>query len=526
MGQASRAGLKSKADASFRLGGLGAALGGVVGRAGQQIASRANNAARTVAPRIQAMPPPSRPIPSQQAQYFAARPFDNPHPPSSDIRDQIQKVYNSVGTFGKQLGNVVGHSDKQAEEKKYLDVASEVQRGFQNATDSVASIGNGLREHPYVAPERPNELTLQQIRDNVDIAMRDGAWTPQEKEQILGSYRNFVQKFVADDEEDAKSLNNWAVQSAYNQLKAKFHQEKDAAQATGGGNPFGDLFGLATDKPKDDLGRFYSGTLNSSGDDKFGPGFILSADNGGWYKIESIETVQHAIGTHARDDPAFAARLIAGMASYGAYGAGTDKYAGQRIQYDKRGNPVAATFNVDDDNALTTFLGLIAKDQEMAMNSQELKPWDQIMDEHALQNRNIAASPAYGEQAGPGAGYRGARFGGGGYGGGYGGGGGGGISYTDSDQLKQLINGIARSRLGYVLNDQQIAEFVGDYHSKEAAFVNARMTGGSGQQLDPESQAASWIEGHFRDAMASNQANNYISSLASFLLGGSFGSTS
>lgn len=519
MGQANRTGFKTKADASIRMGGLGGVLGGTIGRAAQQIANRATTSAKQVAPRVQVVPPPSRPIPSQQAQFFAAKPADAPKPPGYDLRSQLTALYGSVSKFNSGLGDVFS-GDKQKDEKNFLDTGTEVQRGFQAATDATAKLGNAFRDKPFVAPERPQEATLADIRKKVDIALRDGTWTPEEKQQILDSYRGFVKKFVADDEEDMKSLNNWSVQSAFKQLVANARKEKDA-DAVKGGDAFKDFFGLAKG-PQDDLGEFYDGPLLSAADDKFSQGFILAADENGWFKIESIATLQHAIGAQARDDPAFAARLIQGMAAYGAYGAGTDKYAGGRIQYDKRGNPVAATFNVDDDNALTTFLGLIAKDQEQAMNSQELQPWDTIMDTRVAQNAPIAAAPSYGNQDGSGGGGR-RGYGGGG---GFGGGGGGGVSYTDSDQLKQLINGIARSRLGYVLNDQQIAEFVAAYHSKEAAFVNARIGGQDAQQLDPESQAASWIEAHFRDPMAANQANNYISSLASFLLGGSFGSTS
>jgi hypothetical protein len=443
---------------------------------------------------------------------------------TNTLRNQMQSLYDTIGSFNGKMGKPF-EGDREKDQKNFLDTATEVQRGFQAATDATAKLGNfAHRDNPYVPPERPDESVLKQIRDNVDMALRSNTWSPEERQQILQSYKSFVQKFVADDEEDQKSLNNWAVQSVFKQLIQKANADKHANDTTGGG--LMDFFGLANQKPQDDLGNWYSGPLQSSADDKFAQGFLLSADERGWYKIESIETVQHAIGAHARDDPAFAARLIANMAAYGAYGGGSDKYAGQRIQYDKRGNPVAATFNVDDDNALATFLTLIAKDQQQAMNAQELKPWDQIMDEHALQNSQIGASPTYGEQDGA-AGGRGYRRGyGGGYGGGGFGGGGGGVSYTDSDQLKQLVNGIARSRLGYVLNDQQVAEFVAAYHSKEAAFVNARMSGQDAQQLDAESQAAAWIESHFRDAMASSQANNYISSLAAFLMGGSFGSTS
>lgn len=535
MGQANRSGFKTKADSSLRLGGLGSVLGGTISRAAQQIANRATTQAKRVAPGVRVVPPPSRPIPPMQpslpippmqAQFFASKPADAPKPPGYDLRSQIQNLYDSVGGFNKKLGETF-NGDKQNNEKEFLDVGTEVQRGFQAATDATAKLGNVFhRDKPYVPPERPGEDVLQRVREQVDLALRDGTWTPEEKSQILQSYRNFVQKFVTDDEDDLKSLNNWAVQSAFKQLTQQARKAQDADQEQAGGG-FLNMFGLAQENPQasDDLGQYYTGNLLSAADDKYAQGFILSADAGGWYKIQSIKDLRHQIATEARDNPEFAAKLIAGMAAYGAYGGGTDKYAGQRIQFDKHGNPVAATFNTDDEAALGTFLSAIAVDQEQAMNAQELQPWDAIMDQHAAQNNGIGQAPSYGTGGGGGGGYRRYRhgYGGGGYGGG---GGGGGVTYTDSDQLKQLINGIARSRLGMALNDQQIAEFVADYHSKEAAFVTARQSGQSGMQLDPESQAAAWLESHFRDPMAAQQANTYISSLASFLLGGSFGSQS
>lgn len=528
MGQATRQ-FKRKADGSLRMGSLAGMLGGVVQRAVATSARNVQVRADKFSGNIAVPPPPSKPIPKlSQSPYIGGTPYNKAN---TDLHKQIKSFYDSMqGGVDKLSSAVTGKTiDDAWHQADTLNVAAQTQKGILTAHDAAMNIGNSMRKKPFVAPERPDELTLQELQKSVDLALRDNTWRPDERMQIVKSYRAFIEKFVADDEEDLKSINNWKMQSVYKQLVKRWQQSVDAGKDTSngqGGGLLGDFFGLSKGTQGiDDLSEFYDGPLQSSAQDDFGPGFILAADAGGWYKIEKLATLQHEIAVEARDNPAFAARLIAGMAAYGAYGSGTDKYAGQRIQYDKHGNPVAATFNVDDEKALGSFLDAIAKDQQMAMNGEELKPWDAIMDERAAQNSQIAATPSYGKQSGGGGGYRRYGHGYGGYGGG-GGGGGGGVSYTDSDQLKQLINGIARSRLGYVLNEQQIAEFVAAYHSKEAAFVNARMGGMDGQQLDPESQAASWIEAHFRDSMAANQANNYISTLASFLLGGSFGSQS
>lgn len=529
MGQATRQ-FKTKADASIRMGSLG--IGGMLNRTLAQAQRNVALTAKRINPniRVNTPLPPSKAIPNiQNLAYLGGRPEEKP---LSDLQKQIEDFYGSMRTKVTDpiKSFAAGHPiDDAWHQKDVVDVAAVGQKALSGISDAVqTNVANPFRDkkHDYVAPARPADETLKMLKERMDLALSDNTWTPEERQQIVSSYRNFIQKFVADDNEDLKSMNNWSVQSAYKQLVQQSRKAQAEGSAKGGDGLLGDFFGQAADAGMaHDLGEFYDGELMSAADDKYGPGFILSADEDGFYKIVSIRDLRHQIEAQARDNPQFAARLIAGMAAYGSYGGGTDKYAQGRIQFDAAGNPVRATFNVDDENALGQFLSDIAKDQEQAMNGQELQPWDAIMDQHAAQNAAIGATPGYGQQeaaAPSGRGYGG--YGGGG-GGGFGGGGGG-VSYTDSDQLKQLINGIARSRLGYVLNDQQIAEFVAEYHAKEAAFVNARTSGQSGQQLDPESQAASWIEAHFRDPMAANQANNYISSLAAFLLGGSFGSTS
>src|SRR4051812_13546865 len=193
--------VKTRADSTLRTGSLGGALGGILGQAQRNInalgrqatrATKLDQVRRNINPIV-----PSKPIPAQNAMYFSARPADNPKPfVGDDLRAQIQKLYADVGSFGKKVGKPFDGKSDQESERQLLDIGTEGQRAYNAIADSAKGLGNVFRDekHQYKAPERPDEPSLKEIRDNVDIALRDNTWSPQEKDQILGSYRNFVQK--------------------------------------------------------------------------------------------------------------------------------------------------------------------------------------------------------------------------------------------------------------------------------------------------------------------------------------------
>ncbi len=499
MGQASR-NWKTRADPTrISLGNFGSAIGATVAAAGQA-------ARRAVQPQMGAQPPirASLPVPDPSV-HFMGYQAGKPKNPSDDINDAIEQAYASItGTVKKVNSAATGFKhDDPWEQSQSLDVAIRGKGAVKHITDITRGLGNFARDKDYVAPDRPDTEILDQLKKDVFSALSDNTWTQDERAAIVKKYRQFYDKFTASDD-SVREINNFSVQSEFRRL------QQQARVAADGSDKKASL--------DDDFSHTYDGVLGSASDDEYAQGFVISQDEDGFFFVTRIKDLSHQLESQMRKDPVAAGKLMQRLAAWGAYAAGTDKYVADRIIRDKNGNPVKGHWTIDDTNALKTALADMAKQQETATSGAELQPWDVILDQVAETQGQVAAAPAYGGGAG-GGGYRGGGYGGGG-------GGGGGVTYTDADQLKQLINGIARSRLGYVLNDAQIAEFVSTYHQKEAAFVQARVAGQNGMQLDPESQAAAWLESHFRDEMGAQQGNVYVSALANFLMGGSFGSSS
>lgn len=470
-------------------------FGASIANAATRIASNAQRAATQIAPPMQA----SLPVPDPSVKFFGYQPAA-PKPKGADIKDLVAQAYGNITKATKGVGNVATAKPwaNDPASKEAARVLTTLTTDNMGATRKEVGTARGVDIHGAA----PDDEVLSQVEKQMQSVLRDNTWTPDERGAIVKQYRDWWSHYTTGGQEQLKNINNFSIQSEYRRLIAQWHDNADK------------------DKDKyDDNGDFfttYSGVLASDADDQFGPGFVLSQDEDGWYKIENIQDLQHLIEGNARKDPAFAAQLITRMTAWGAYGGAQEKYSSQNVVFDSHGNPVKARWTKDDQAALKQFLSDVAKQQEVAINGGELQPWDTILDQVSTSDVAIANTKGYGGGGGGG---------GHGYGGG-GGGGGGGVSYTDADQLKQLINGIARGRLGMALSDADINAFVADYHQKEAAFVRARIAGQDGQQLDPESQAAAWIESRFRDQMGAQQANTYVSGLASFLLGGSFGSTS
>lgn len=542
MGQASRniRPIKTRAGAGLNLGGVvgaGARAGAAAGL--KTRAGATAGLARNVKPII-----PSKPVPDPSAAFIGFTPRAQATPASLGLAQGAAlgaaKGFPAVGPsglpdYGGFNGQPVKRHPSYAAEIGTADGGaglngSELNRGPQagdpawNSFDALskgagrvlqgvgvgATQGNKKRREQAAKEPNPDEKVLADLQLQVSSALRDNTWSPETRAKIVQTYRDFWLHFTGADPQRMQ-LNNFAVQSEYRRYLQQWHDNGQNGKHT-------------ADWGQGDFFSTYSGVLESEADDQYGPGFILDKDEDGWFKISNVQDLQAQIEATMRKDPVAAAEMITKLTAWGAYGGAQEKYSKNNVVFDKNGNPVKARWTKDDQVALSQFLHDVSKQQEAAKDGSELQPWQDIISTVAEQNQGIATTPGYAGDGGAGGYSRRGRGGYGGYGGG--GGGGGGISYTDSDQLKQLINAIARARLGYALNDDQIAQFVTEYHTKEAAFVNARIAGQSGQQLDPESQAAAWIESHFRDQMAGQQGNTYISALANFLMNGSFGSTS
>lgn len=225
----------------------------------------------------------------------------------------------------------------------------------------------------------------------------------------------------------------------------------------------------------------------------------------------------------AMKDPAKAGPLIWALTALGAYGGGSDKYAGDRVQQvkGKDGQPqLVGHWTIDDANALHAYLPqLVGLQIQQAESGQAPKDIETIIADQALaRTQEVKTLGTGGSDGSGGGGYR--HYGGGGGGGG---GGTGAVRYTDSEQLKSFVDSIARARMGRVLTTEESAGFVAFYHGLEDQMAAQYYAGKSNTQLDPESQAVGWIESRFRNEAAKQQSATYYEALQGLIQTGSLG---
>lgn len=304
----------------------------------------------------------------------------------------------------------------------------------------------------------------------------------------------------------------------YKQLRADW---MDAAQKGLAAEPDtgadGD-FGASTDKPS---------TSTAMGVSKFTAFQYLLVGDGANKTVEKGPQLYSKLIAEALADPTKAGELMASMVAVGAYGGGSEKYVQDRLYLakDKNGQAIVkGRFTVDDANALADVLPLIANDQANIADGviarggdvSEIPGFEELLAKRGIERQDMAGTL---QPAGDSGGGGGRRGGGGGFGGG---GGGGAARFTDPEQLKSLIDGIARQRLGRILTVEESQAFADYYHSQEAASGGVNYTSGGGRVLDPESQAIAWIESRYRDEGARQQQGNYVSTLLKMLQGSEF----
>lgn len=248
------------------------------------------------------------------------------------------------------------------------------------------------------------------------------------------------------------------------------------------------------------------------------PPFMLIRGADGKLTVESnTRAFQLTVSKLARD-PEYASAMQTMLAAGGAYGGGNERFVANRLGLWSRDDTAALQAAFAE--AAMIQRDLVAQVKAGTMPSSQLKDIDEIIVDRGLGGMNLANAGQVTTGGGSGGG---GGFGGGGFGGG-GGGGSGGVSMTDPEQLRQLINGIGRARLGRILTDAEVAAFVTDYHLREKAYVSARIAGQDAAQLDPESQAAGWIERHFAAAQAGEAGGRYVQAFAQLINGtGGFG---
>lgn len=320
----------------------------------------------------------------------------------------------------------------------------------------------------------------------------------------------------------AIAIKNLGTRASYRKMAADWTKTRKGSKTTGGGLPswMPDATGEEIDEAGG-LGGFMAQNQGATGVFDTSPelfDMIITRDADGVESIISAEDWVRAKIADTRVDPndspqeAAAKRRLAGnliqtlaMADvYGSYAQKRD--AAYRVVLDANGEAVAGYLEKPDVAALQNLVSQVINSN---MSSNETFAVEDWIEAYALERDAIGR-----ETEGPGAtsqggGYRGGGgYGGGGYGGG-GGGGGSGYQFTSAETLKSMVDGIARSRLGRVLTSEEIAGFVAHYHSLERAFVDNYRNGADATRVEPESEAAAWIETRLMSEQAGQQAGKY-----------------
>lgn len=335
----------------------------------------------------------------------------------------------------------------------------------------------------------------------------------------------------------AIAIKNLGTRAEYRKMLADWTKSKKGSKTTGGGLPswMPDATGEEVDEAGG-LGGFMAQQQGAMGTFDTSPDLfdmIISRDKDGVDQIMSAEDWVRAKVADTRVDPndspeeAAAKRRLAGnliqtlaMADvYNSYAQKRD--AAYRVVLDERGEAVAGYLEKPDVAALQN---LVAQVINSNMSSNETFAIEDWIEAYALERDTIGReTEGPGDTSGRGSSGRGYGSGGG-YGGGYGGGGsggGGGYQLTSAETLKSMVDGIARSRLGRVLTAEEVAGFVAHYHSLERAFVDNYRLGADATRIEPESEAAAWIETRLMGEQAGQQAGKYVMLLRQLFSSGS-----
>jgi len=334
----------------------------------------------------------------------------------------------------------------------------------------------------------------------------------------------------------AIAVKNLGTRAEYRKMQADWIKTKKGSKTTGGGVPLPlpDATGEEVDEAGG-LGGFMAQQQGTMGVFDTSPelfDMIISRDKDGVDQIVSAEDWIRGKIADTRVDPndspqeAAAKRRLAGnliqtlaMAdTYSSYAQKRD--AAYRVVLDENGEAVAGYLEKPDVAALQNLVSQVINSNMSSNETFAIEDW---IEAYALERDSIGRETEgpgdTGGRSGSGRGGYGG-YGGGGYGGG-GGGGGGGYQFTSPETLKSMVDGIARSRLGRVLTAEEVAGFVAHYHSLERAFVDNYRLGADATRVEPESEAAAWIETRLMKEQAGQQAGKYVMLLRQLFSSGS-----
>ncbi len=331
----------------------------------------------------------------------------------------------------------------------------------------------------------------------------------------------------------AIAIKNLGTRASYRKMYADWAKTRKGSKTTGGGLPswMPDATGAEVDEAGG-LGGFMDQNKGATGVFDTSPelfDMIITRDKDGVESVISAEDWVRAKIADTRVDPddspqeaaqkrRLAGNLIQTLAMADVYSSYAQKRdAAYRVVLDENGEAVAGYLEKPDVAALQNLVSQVINSN---MSSNETFAVEDWIEAYAVERDSIGR-----ETEGPGntsqgsSGY-GGGYGGGGYGGG-GGGGGSGYQFTSGETLKSMVDGIARSRLGRVLTSDESAAFIAHYHSLERAFVDNYRLGADATRIEPESEAAAWIETTLMKEQAGQQAGKYAMLLRQLFSSGS-----
>lgn len=232
------------------------------------------------------------------------------------------------------------------------------------------------------------------------------------------------------------------------------------------------------------------------------PGFLRKNPKTGSWTYEKAGPMLQAVSANAMKDPKLAGELMFAMSSTGAYPHAAEEAVIDRLYRDPNSGDILGHWTETDLTALHTALlqvSLIQADeipQSIYRDPLEILR-DRTHQSEQLVKNNIPQGPP-----------KAAGRGGGGRGGGGGGGSAPGIQ-VDPDQLKLLVNNVAKQELGRQLSDEEAQRFVSAFQANAGDMA----------KVNPQGRATAFMQGDKKlvNEAAGQSSGQFVMALARFL---------
>ncbi len=448
----------------------------------------------------------------------------------------------------RSFDDLMGIGDEKAEEirkkeREALILGSDAPGGATDSMLKKSKLESGFeaRDAKVRAARDKSNARFKLVEDAQKAQAADPTVPVEEKAALAEIAEEWKWNTAGFDELNplAIAVKNLGTRATYRKMQADWIKEKKNKKTTGGGVPLAvpDATGEEIDEAGG-LGGFMAQQQGTMGVFDTSPelfDMIIARDANGVESIMSAEDWIRAKVADTRVDPndsaqeaaqkrRLAGNLIQTLAMADVYSSYAQKRdAAYRVVLDEKGEAVAGYLEKPDVAALQNLVSQVINSNMSSNETFAIEDWIEAYalerDPIQLESDGPGSTGSRGSSGYSGGGYGG--YGGGGYGGGGGGGGGGGVQLTSAETLKSMVDGIARSRLGRVLSAEEVAAFVAHYHGLERAFVDAYRMGGDGFRVEPESEAAAWIETRLMKEQAGQQSAKYVMMLRQLLSSGS-----